>query len=59
MGWNLFLLIRTHAYLLKEMKKYLILLDGPKGSGKSNLSELLEKKLSNTEFFGIDKERNF
>lgn len=40
------------------MKKYLILLDGPKGAGKSTLSELLEKTLSHTEFFGIDKERN-
>ena len=40
------------------MKKHLILLDGPKGAGKSTLSGLLEEDLSNTEFFGIDKERN-
>ena len=40
------------------MKNYLLLLDGPKGAGKSTLSGLLEENLSNTEFFGIDKERN-
>jgi|SRR3989344_167302 len=39
------------------MKKYLILLDGPKGSGKSTLSELLKQNLSNTEFFSLDGER--
>ena len=40
------------------MKNYLILLDGPKGAGKSTLSALLEINLPNTKFFGIDKERN-
>ena len=40
------------------MKNYLILLDGPKGAGKSTLSALLEINLSHTKFFGIDKERN-
>ncbi len=39
------------------MKNYLILLDGPKGSGKSTLSELLKNNLSNTEFFSLDNER--
>jgi len=39
------------------MKKYLILLDGPKGSGKSTLSGLLKQNLSNTEFFSLDGER--
>lgn len=39
------------------MKNYLILLDGPKGSGKSTLSELLKNNLSNTEFFSLDSER--
>ena len=39
------------------MQNYLILIDGPKGSGKSTLSELLRKNLANTEFFSIDGER--
>ena len=39
------------------MKNYLILLDGPKGSGKTTLSELLKNNLSNTEFFSLDHER--
>jgi len=39
------------------MNNYLILIDGPKGAGKSTLSELLEKNLANTEFFSIDGER--
>lgn len=39
------------------MQNYLILIDGPKGAGKSTLSELLRKKLNNTEFFSIDEER--
>lgn len=39
------------------MKNHLILIDGPKGSGKSTLSELLKKNLSNTEFFSLDNER--
>jgi len=39
------------------MKNYVILLDGPKGAGKSTLSELLGKSL-NISCFGIDKERN-
>ena len=40
------------------MKNYLILLDGPKGAGKSTLTELLEKNLPNMASFGIDRERN-
>ncbi len=39
------------------MKNYLILLDGPKGSGKTTLSELLKNNLLNTEFFSLDHER--
>lgn len=39
------------------MNNYLVLIDGPKGSGKSTLSELLKKNLSNTEFFSLDDER--
>lgn len=39
------------------MKKFLVLIDGPKGAGKSTISELLKGKLSNTEFFSIDEER--
>lgn len=41
------------------MTRYLILIDGPKGSGKSTLSELLKSNLSNTEFFSLDNERKF
>jgi predicted kinase len=39
------------------MKKFLILLDGPKGSGKSTLSGLLKEHLTETEFFSLDNER--
>lgn len=39
------------------MKNFLILIDGPKGAGKSTLSELLNKNLTDTEFFSIDGER--
>ncbi|MEI6352477.1 MAG: AAA family ATPase [Candidatus Nomurabacteria bacterium] len=39
------------------MQNYLILIDGPKGAGKSTLSELLRKKLTSTVFFNIDEER--
>ncbi len=39
------------------VKNFFILLDGPKGSGKSTLSELLRQNLSNTEFFSLDTER--
>ena len=39
------------------MQNFLILIDGPKGSGKSTLSELLKNNLSNTEFFSLDNER--
>lgn len=38
---------------------FLILIDGPKGSGKSTLSELLKKRVSNTEFLSLDNERKF
>ena len=40
-----------------DNKNYLILLDGPKGSGKTTLSEMLKNNLSNTEFFSLDHER--
>jgi predicted kinase len=39
------------------MNSLLILIDGPKGSGKSTLSEFLKRKLSNTEFLSLDAER--
>jgi thymidylate kinase len=39
------------------MENYLILIDGPKGSGKSTLSELLKKQLATTEFFSLGVER--
>jgi len=39
------------------MQNYLILIDRPKGSGKSTLSELLKNNLSNTDFFSLDNER--
>ena len=39
------------------MKKCLILIDGPKGSGKSTLSNLLRSRLLDTEFFSLDSER--
>lgn len=39
------------------MKNFLVLIDGPKGAGKSTLSELLRNSLTHTEFFSIDKER--
>ncbi|MCX6788005.1 MAG: AAA family ATPase [Candidatus Kaiserbacteria bacterium] len=39
------------------MKKFLILIDGPKGSGKSTLSNLLRNRLQDIEFFSLDTER--
>ena len=39
------------------MKKFLILIDGPKGSGKSTLSNLLKNRLQDTEYFSLDTER--
>lgn len=39
------------------MKNYLILIDGPKGSGKSTIIELLKINLLNTEYLSLDKER--
>lgn len=36
---------------------FLLLIDGPKGSGKTTLCELLKKRLENTEFFSLDTER--
>jgi len=39
------------------MKNYLVIIDGPKGSGKSTLWELLKEHLSNTEFFSLDNMR--
>jgi predicted kinase len=40
------------------MNNYLILLDGPKGAGKSTLSELLRKTFSDLDVYSIDTERN-
>jgi predicted kinase len=40
-----------------NMQNYLLLIDGPKGAGKSTLSELLRNNLTDTEFFSIDEER--
>lgn len=42
---------------MEKMKNFFILIDGPKGAGKSTLAGLLKAKLSNTEFFSIDEER--
>ena len=39
------------------MKKFLIVIDGPKGAGKSTLADLLVKSIPNTELFSIDGER--
>lgn len=39
------------------MKNFVIVLDGPKGSGKTTLCDLLKKKLSNTHFFSLDEIR--
>ena len=39
------------------MENYLVLIDGPKGAGKTTLAELLKKNLLNTEFFRLDNER--
>lgn len=39
------------------MKNFLILIKGPKGSGKSTTVVLLKTKLSNTEFIGLDQMR--
>ena len=36
------------------MKNYIILLDGPKGAGKTMTGSLLSKKLLNTDFLSLD-----
>jgi predicted kinase len=39
------------------MKLCIIILDGPKGSGKTTIRKLLENHLPNTEFLSLDKAR--
>lgn len=36
---------------------FLILIDGPKGSGKTTLCELLKERFESTKFFSLDEER--
>lgn len=38
-------------------KPYIILIDGPKGSGKTSVWELLKEKLPDVEFLSLDEER--
>ncbi len=39
------------------MKKFLLLLDGSKGAGKTTVSDILAQHLEKTSFLSIDKER--
>jgi len=38
-------------------KPYIILLDGPKGSGKTSVARLLKEKLPQVDFLSLDEER--
>ena len=42
-----------------KKKLFLILIDGPMGSGKTTISQILHSKLKRTAYIGLDRVKRF